>query len=284
MECSRSLLEIVQQRLDSDSVRLPVLHPIAHDLQRLMSGDDYEIEQVTDIIAQDQALASQILRVANSAFFSGLRKVSTIHDAIVRLGAKYVSTMVMLVTQENNFQSKNGTIDAIMKTLWKHSLSCAAGTKWLAEKVGYPDLAAEALLSGLMHDIGKLFLLNVLEDLDSSEINIRLPESVIAEVLDSLHAEQGYRLLKKWNLPEKYCVVARDHHLEDCDSRDPLLNMVRIVDAACRRIGVSLDSDPEIVLLALPEVLDLGVSEVVLAELEIMLEDSAELSLAAAAS
>ena len=77
-----------------------------------------------------------------------------------------------------------------------------------------------------------------------------------------------------WNLPENYCNIVRDHHLEQFDSKDMLQNLVRLANKACLKLGIGMVKDPDLVLVATPEAEALHVSEVDLAQLEIMLEDS----------
>jgi HD-like signal output (HDOD) protein len=165
-----------------------------------------------------------------------------------------------------------------MQTLWKHSLGCALGTKWFAEKTGYRELAQEGLLAGLLHDIGQLFLLKILEDVHASEPQISLSKPVILEVFQHMHVEQGAILMQHWNIPELYSEIVRQHHDEIYDTSNTLLLLVRLVDMACRKVGIGLHHDPSIVLATTAEAQALGVKEMVLAELEIMLEDAVTLS------
>ena len=130
--------------------------------------EDYSIAQVAQMIIEDQALSSHVLRMANSAFFGGLSKVTTIRDAIVRLGARQVTNVVTVVTQSQQYCTKDKTMAVYMQTLWKHALGCALGTKWFAEKTATRTRPG-GLLAGLLHDIGQLFLLKVLEDVQASE-------------------------------------------------------------------------------------------------------------------
>lgn len=93
---------------------------------------------------------------------------------------------------------------------------------------------------------------------------------MIVEILGSdMHAQQGHVLATKWNLPDEYRAVVRDHHREPCDANNILLLFVRLVDQVCEKIGVGLHGDPHIAL---------GLGEVALAELEILLEDSAAMA------
>ena len=278
MLAEKSLVEIIHAHANSKPLQLPVFHPVALKLMNVLANEDYSIAQVAQMIIEDQALSSHVLRMANSAFFGGLSKITTIRDAIVRLGAKQVMNIVTVVTQSQQYRTKDKTMAAYMQTLWQHPLGCALGTKWFAEKTGYKELAQEGLLAGLLHDIGQLFLLKVLEDVQASEPELILSQPVIVEVLQHMHVEQGTMLMQHWNIPELYGEIVRQHHLETYDTSNPLLLMVRLVDMACKKVGIGLHHEPSIVLAATTEAQALGAKEVVLAELEIMLEDAMTLS------
>jgi HD-like signal output (HDOD) protein len=278
MLTEQSLVDIIHERISSQTLQLPVFHPVALKLMNILAKEDYSITQVAQMIIEDQALSSHVLRMANSAFFGGLSKVTTIRDAIVRLGARQVTNVVTVVTQSQQYRTKDRTMAVYMQTLWKHALGCALGTKWFAEKTGYKELAPEGLLAGLLHDIGQLFLLQVLEDVQASEPELALSKPVIVEVLQHMHVEQGTMLMQHWNIPELYGEIVRQHHAETYDTHNTLLLMVRLVDMACKKVGIGLHHDPSMVLAATAEAQALDVKEVVLAELEIMLEDAMTLS------
>ena len=125
MLAEKSLVEIIHERLSSKTLQLPVFHHVALKLMKVLAQEDYSIAQVAQMIIEDQALSSHVLRMANSAFFGGLSKVTTIRDAIVRLGAKQVTNVVTVVTQSQQYRAKDKTIAAYMQTLWQHSLGCA---------------------------------------------------------------------------------------------------------------------------------------------------------------
>ncbi len=278
MSTTPSLLDLLHEKMASDRVRLPIFHHVAWRLQDLLADDDFDIRQVAALITEEQTLASQTLRMANSAFFAGLTKVTTIRQAIVRLGAKQVANLVMVITHKHTYRSSDKTLATYMHRLWKHALGCAMGTKWLAEKTGCRHLEQEAMLAGLLHDIGELLILKVLEDIHASYPEaFHLSDDVILEVLDLLHTTQGARLLKQWNIPDIYCHIARDHHRADIDVDNTLLVMVRLVDLACKRLGIGLHHDPTLVLAFTQEAQALGVSDVMLAELEIAVEDATAL-------
>ena len=278
MLAEKSLVDIMHERVSAKAQQLPVFHHVALKLMHVLAQEDYSIAQVAQMIIEDQALSSHVLRIANSAFFGGLSPVTTIRDAIVRLGARQVTQVVTVVTQSQQYRTKDKTMAAYMQMLWRHSLGCALGTKWFAEKTGYKELAQEGLLAGLLHDIGQLFLLKVLEDVHASEPELLLSKPMIVDVLQDMHVEQGTMLMQHWNIPALYDEIVRQHHHETYDTSNARLLMVRLVDMACKKAGIGLHHDPSIVLATTAEAQALGAKEVVLAELEIMLEDAMTLS------
>ncbi len=272
---NRPFVDIVRDQLTMEELQLPLFHPIALKLQQILKTSDFTIESVVSLILKDQALASQMLRLANSAFFSGLSKVATIQEAVIRLGAKQVASIAMMANQEENYRFAVPELQGFAQSLWRHAMGCALGSRWLAEKGGYKSMAQEAFLGGLLHDIGKLFILKVIEKmLVTKQSGLRFSKALTREIMGAIHCESGYSLLQKWNLPDAYCVIVRDHHLEHYDTGNVLLSTVRLVDSACRKIGLGPDHDPTIVLAASLEAQVLGMKELMLAELEIMLEDS----------
>ncbi|MEM5787233.1 MAG: HDOD domain-containing protein [Syntrophobacteraceae bacterium] len=277
---SQSLMDIVREYASSEKLILPVFPAIAVELQQVMAEEDVALDHIARIIGRDQALASQVLKLANSAFFSGLNRVRTIREALMRMGTNQVFNCLVVSSQQGLYNSDNGLIDRYLQVLWKHALGTAIGTKWLLSKMGYSELSDEAFLGGLLHDIGKLLLLRVIENINSDNSDIRLTDEFISEILDSMHVEQGYHLMEEWCIPPGYCNIAHKHHTEDFDAGDVQLLAVRIVNQVCRKVGISLHPDSNIIPATLPESHALGVREITLAELEIVLEDAIEAELA----
>ena len=269
-----SFLEIVQQHLESNDTCLPPFNATAQRIQQEIMKEDPDVQLIEQLIVRDQAITGQVLRVANSSFYKGLVKATTVRNAVLRLGINEVSNMVTLVTQEKNFHSKDPQINGIMRTLWRHSVGCAVGAHWLAKKSGYQSLAHEVFFAGLLHDIGKLFILAVVENIRRNGASSQQPSNALLdEVMRSMHSDYGFALLNNWNLPSRYCSVTRDHHKEDFDPKDFLLLIVRMANHGCNKVGIGADADPSMVLPALPEAKVLGLSDVDLAQFEIQLED-----------
>jgi len=268
-----SLMHAVEEALASDSLQIPVYSSTVSRLQATVAKDDADAKKIEQVLSQDAALSAQVLRVANSPFYGGLTKISTISGAAQRLGLRQVVNIATLTAQRAAHTSSDPVVQSLMQHLWQHSVGCAIGAKWLAEHANYREYASEAFMAGLLHDVGALMLLRVLESLRSDEREQRMPESLILEVITALHAEQGARLIRHWALPESYAEVAANHHNPDADPADTLTQLIRVANQACHKLGMSLTPDPSIRLSTLPECNSLGVTEMTLAELEIAIED-----------
>jgi HD-like signal output (HDOD) protein len=275
MRPEQSFIEIVDHSITSKDARLPVFSPTAMRIQQEVAKEEPDVRFIEKLIVSDQSLTAEVLRVSNSSFFKGLVPVSTVRSAIMRLGINEISNIVMLVTHENNFRSKDPFFHDIMRKLWRHSVGCAMAAHWLAKHCGFQAIAHESFFAGLLHDVGKLFILTVIDDISHAEdIDFKPSTSLVTEAMSQLHTGHGYSLMKHWNLPERYCEIVRDHHKDDLDTNDFLNIMVRLADKACNKIGLGPAENSDVILSATMEADFLHITDVETAKLEIMLEDS----------
>ena len=277
---SSTIPETVRRLLASQPIELPIFHPVALKLQKMLSDYDFTVEEVAHVANEDMSLASQMLKIANSPMYMGRSKVATIKEAVIRLGAQQVVNLVIAASQASVHTSSNPALDNYMKQLWLHSHGSALAAKWLAHSCGMRGVADETYLAALLHDVGKLYLLKSIERLvGAGVISSMFDEDLILEIFDAMHVEQGYRLMQHWNFPSMYSDVIRDHHADQWDSVNKMLAIVRFSNLACRRIGLGLKHDPDLALIATyeAEILDLGENQIL--ELEVMLEDSRDTDL-----
>lgn len=267
----------IRRLLTNQPIDLPVFHPIAVRLQQVLQTPDFTVDEVVNLANEDQAVAGNILKMANSTMYIGRVRTETIKDAVVRLGAQQVSNLAMAASQASLHVSENPIINGYMQSLWLHSHACALGSRMLARKAGYPQYADQAYMAGLLHDIGKLYLLKSLEKLNQMGVaQAALEEELLTEIFAELHVEQGCRLMEFWNMPKVYYNVVANHHDENFDTSDLVLTAVRLVNAACKMKGIGLLSDPELDLDDLPESAILQLMPDEMDELMELLEDSQE--------
>lgn len=289
-----SLINVLNGHLSANQ-DIPIFSAVALKIRNLVHKEECHIHDVERLISQDAGLAGQILRIANSSYYGGHSKVATINAAILRLGLKQIANVAMTVSQRAMYRSNDKFLNTYMDRLRNHAISCAIGAQWLATNTGRRQLASEAFMAGLLHDIGKLRLIKAVEEViakssnngvsGNSEIAQALfgttdlaaactvdlaknhppRESLIQEAMRNLHAKAGFQLLRAWNLPETYCVVVRDHHNEVVDKDNVLLLIVRLVDRVTNNISDAYTIEE---IVASDEAQLLGVSEDMLLELD----------------
>ncbi|MEB2344461.1 MAG: HDOD domain-containing protein [Deltaproteobacteria bacterium] len=272
---SESLADIALAQIEGGRARIPVFDPKAARAQQMLAEGSFEIEELEALIAAEPALASALLRAANSTFFGGLDKVVSIHEGILRLGARRSAQLVVVLGQKQAHRMGNPQLQAMAERLWSHSLACALGTDWLVRRLRVPEIENAAMLAGLLHDTGKLFLLCVLDDLISSrKLQFEPTGTLVIQILAALHASLGARLLDEWRIPDPYRALVLHHHDEEVDESDALLLAVRLVDGVANKLGIGLEPRPDHDPAGTLEAQALRVPEVMIAELEIQLEDA----------
>lgn len=274
MNQEKSFLDSLKEHVVSGKAQLPAFDRTGLAIQEEMAKPDPDMQAIEKHILRDPALTSQLLKVANSSFYRGMLEITTVRNAIVRLGLAEVSNLVTMLTQKKSFATQDPFIREYMDELWIHSVACALGAKWIAKECRLPSKMNEAFFAGLLHDIGKAFLLLAISDMKKSgELGENVPRTFIEEALDSLHAALGAQLLKAWNLPDVYCMVARHHHDEDMQDRDVVLLMVSLANKVLAKAGIGITRTPDIDLATSPEAIHLDLSEIKVAELELTMED-----------
>jgi putative nucleotidyltransferase with HDIG domain len=277
-----SLLEQALAFAEERQITLPVFSDVALKVQKASREERYDISEIERAIESDPALVAEVLRAANSAFFGGLSEVSSIRAAVLRLGLQRVANLVFLASEKSRYNARHPEIAGLMRDLWHHASACALAAEWISRKVRFPQHGETVFIGALVHDIGKLFLLRVLDDMAREPEYAAVSPELIREMLDNAHADVGHRLLVSWHLPEVFQTIVRDHHVEVPDPANIPLQIVRLANHACNKVGIGLRPQPDLVLGAVREAATLGMSEIAIAELEIILEDVMAQSVAAA--
>lgn len=193
---------------------LPPLPQVATRVIRLSADSDTSSEDLQNLIRMDQALSSQVLRIANSALFGRVREVSTLTQAILTLGFATTRSVVLASSVKNLFT--RGPVGLQERILWEHALVTAITGSAFSKAVGY-SATEEVFLAGLMHDLGKCVMAVKFPEAYGAllrRINGEEGDGITME-LDAFgfdHTMVGEALVRSWNIAEGVESVVRWHH------------------------------------------------------------------------
>lgn len=220
------LESIVDQIVD-----LPTLPQVVMTIMGLLEDPKSNVRDINNIMARDPALASKILKLVNSAFYSLPNRVNSISQAIVILGFNTVKSLAISASILDMFGQGDESFS--YEDFWTHSVGVATVASALARR--YPNADEDgAFVVGLMHDIGKL-VLDQYAPAEFQEILHIAREGQLAfcdaesQVLGTTHAEIGYWLATKWKLDPDIAQAIKCHHHVDIAENDK----TRIMAALC---------------------------------------------------
>ena len=211
----------LQQTLSNSDVRtivgqldrLPSTPQTYWDLTNAAARPEAGVVEFAAIVEQDPAMSVKVLQLVNSAYFGLPQRVTSLHQAVSRLGVELLKALALSV-------HAFGTLNALPvkgfshERLQQHSLLAARMAKSFI-----PDIkrAGEVFSAALMHDVGKLVLAvgvpDVFVDVVAAQQRTQRPYHVLErELLGVTHAEVGGYLLGYWGLPLPLVEAVAFHH------------------------------------------------------------------------
>ncbi len=195
--------------------RFPSLPSVVLEIERVANDPGASVGDFEDAIRVDPVVTAKILRLANSAFYARARSVSTIRDAVGALGVRTLRSLVMAAASGGVMDRRLPAYGYEPDGLWKHSFAAALCCRAAASKMSSSErVQEEVFVAGLLHDIGKMVLDPLLEDVaagSSGETSFRTP-ALEAERLGWSHARVGELIVAKWKLPPEIGEAIVHHH------------------------------------------------------------------------
>ena len=212
--------------LENGDLQLPTLPEVALRVRDAVEDEESSADQIAAIIATDAALSARLLQVANSPLYRGQTPINDLNTVISRLGNKLVRNLVTSQVMKQMFQATSDYVDQRLRTVWEHSVQVAAISRVLAAQLTKlpPD---EAMLAGLLHDIGALPVLYRAEE----RPDLLAQPELLDCVLNTLHPKIGSKILQQWHFPESLVKVAAEHENLDYQHSGPA-DLVDIVQVA----------------------------------------------------
>ncbi|MGB9822394.1 MULTISPECIES: HDOD domain-containing protein [Thermodesulfovibrio] len=237
--------EEIIERIILKTVDIPSLPPIAMKVMGLIYDDHASLKALEEIISRDQGFATRLLRIANSPYYGRDRKIENISQAILLIGFETLKSLVIATSLRDLYRN----FGVFEQRLWEHSLGVALCSSLLAMATQMVT-SDEALVCGLIHDVGKTVINNAMPEVYFQIYEKMYKENrpvieIEDETLGFNHTLIGNLIAKKWKLPEKLEMVITYHHTnpypdyEDQAFAD-ICNIVRVADQICLNLGIGL--------------------------------------------
>ena len=214
---------------------LPPMPQIVFKARQVIADPDSEMAELADLLESDQAIATKVLKLANSAYYGLSGKVSSIRHASSLLGYKALGQLISMVGSASVLGKTLAGYDLDSAGAWRHSLMAASASRIIAAKKN-PDLEGDAFSAGLIHDVGKLVLDGYVMDrkAEFQRITAGGRNSMLAaeqHLLGLDHAEIGYEVCQHWNIPEAISLAIKHHHHPARGDQDRLSYIVFMANA-----------------------------------------------------
>lgn len=198
----------LETRLESGRLELPLLPASIAQVLDLCYSPDSSAARLSEAIHRDQALASHLLRVANSpAYFPDSRIVS-LQQAISRLGQRTIGEIAVAVSVRGVvFQSVR--FQAEMRMLWRHSAASGAFAREIARVLRRS--VDTSLLCGLLQNVGKPVVIHWIAELEEAQKK-PFPKEQALELAEEYHTQVGARMVEEWSMPPAVVETTRYHH------------------------------------------------------------------------
>ncbi|HXS28430.1 MAG TPA: response regulator [Steroidobacteraceae bacterium] len=193
---------------------LPTLPRVYARLREATAREDTTAAQVAQIISADTALTAKVLHVVNSAFFRHARSISRIEQAVVHLGFNAIRNLALSAEVFCAWPQSGAPPGFEPERLQEHAHNVASAARALARGSPWAD---DALLAGLLHDIGYWVLLQQCPQEMARAIKLAAERGLPLHeaervVLEATHAEVGAYLLGLWGLPYPILEAVALHH------------------------------------------------------------------------
>jgi HD-like signal output (HDOD) protein len=226
---------------------LPPMPQVVHKARQVMANPISTFKDLAIVIIADQAIATKVLKLANSAYYGLSGRVSSIQHASVVLGQKTLAELLTLACTSKLMGKTLKGYGLKSGELWQHSLAVAFGSRLIANKKN-PVLADDAFSAGLIHDAGKLVLDKYIferrQDIEQFMADGR--ESFLAaekEILGFDHAEIASEVCKAWKVPDHLNAAIRYHHYPSRSKDNPLGYIIHVADTIAMMSELSTGTD-----------------------------------------
>jgi len=212
---SPEVLTTIKKQILNEITGIPPFPENIITLMQMCSNPDTNIDKIVNIIKQDIAITSDVIKLSNSAGFVSNKRINDIKEALIKIGLNNLKLILLAGNARKIMETKYKKFEEI----WNHCSRVAFYSRELAVKFKLHPLEIEnAYTAGLLHDIGRVILLAVDSEgmqriagiVENREL---ITETVLEEISIGIsHAEIGFLVSEKWNFPDFLTEITKYHH------------------------------------------------------------------------
>lgn len=226
---------------------LPPMPQTVIKAREIMADPNSDFKSLARLFETDQAIATKVLKLANSPYYGLGGRVSSIQHASVVLGQKTLGELITMGGTASLLSKSLEGYGLDAGALWKHSLAVAFGAKMIAE-LKQPALTNDAFTAGLIHDSGKLILDKYVAErwqLIEAFMGKEGATFLDAEksILELDHSEAAFEVCGAWNIPKALTIAIRYHHNPTRSHDNMLAYIIHVADAIAMMTGLGIGID-----------------------------------------
>ena len=226
---AKELSNSIIKRIDRGDLELPPAPKIAIRIRQLVDLNA-DIDEVVKLLKHDLSISTQLIRTSNSVAYGGFEKNLSTGQAVRRLGIDRSVEVVMAICCRGYFVTNHPDYKQLVEDLWWHSLACAHAATRIAghKKI---DVEEDLFALGLLHDIGKLILIQAASNLQMpKKSGMDIEPEALQSMLTDYHGQIGMRILRKWGYSKAFAALIQHHRVKVESSPSPVMQVLHEAD------------------------------------------------------
>ncbi|MBU3021002.1 HDOD domain-containing protein [Aestuariibacter sp. A3R04] len=211
MSTQNALLTILVEKINNDTLVLPTLPAVALKVRKAADDPNVNLNAMGDVVGKDPSLSMRMIKIANSAYLGRTVKVTSIGQAVTRIGLRQIKNISTALAMEQLFVSKNDVVGNYMKREWGTTINVVAysmaALQLYVNRTKKRELSLDTMtLAALVHNIGVLPILTEAERHEEVFANPTFLEVAI----DKLSGRIGGSIMRAWGFDEEFTIVAEN--------------------------------------------------------------------------